>query len=67
MYKRHVVFSLKDLFVCEKNKKTVSSLADSISQAENRVEIHYDSLDLHFKATALEKKLVAKIVSITRR
>ena len=40
----------------------------SISQAENRVEIHYDSLDLHFKTTALEKnKLVAKNVSITRR
>ena len=38
----------------------------SISQAENRVEIHYDSLDLHFKTTALEKRLVAKIVSITR-
>ena len=39
----------------------------SILQAENRVEIHYDSLDLRFKTTALEKKLVAKIVSIISR
>ena len=35
--------------------------------AKVRVEIHYDSLDLHFKTTALEKKLVAKLVSTTRR
>ena len=35
-------------------------------QAKSRVEIHYDSLDLHFKTTALEKKLVAIILSITR-
>jgi len=66
VYKRHVAFSSKDLFVSEKNKKTVSSPAVNFA-AENRVEIHYDSLDLHFKTTALEKKLVAKIVSITRR
>ena len=48
------------------NKKTVSSpTVDFASQS--MVEIHYDSLDLHFKTTALEKKLVAKILSITRR
>ena len=38
-----------------------------IFQAKNRVEIHYDSLDSHFKITALEKKHIAKILSITRR
>ena len=36
-------------------------------QAKNRVEIHYDSLDSRFKITALEKKHIAKILSITRR
>ena len=39
----------------------------SILQAKNRVEIHYDSLDSRFKTTALEKKYIAKILSITRR
>ena len=39
----------------------------SILQAKNRVEIHYDSLDSRFKITTLEKKHIAKILSITRR
>ena len=39
----------------------------SILQAKNRVEIHYDSLDSRFKKTALEKKDIAKVLSITRR
>ena len=39
----------------------------SISQAKNRVEIHHDSLDSRSNTTALGKKLIAKILSLTRR
>ena len=39
----------------------------SISQAKNRVEIHHDSLDSRSNTTALGRKLIAKILSLTRR
>ena len=55
--------------ICSFPRKTRKAFqgSPSISQAKNRVEIQFDSLDLHFKTTALEKELVAKIVRVTRR
>ena len=38
-----------------------------ISQAKNRVEIHHDLLDSRSNTTALGRKLIAKILSLTRR
>ena len=58
LFERSVLFQ-------EKRGKPFQAL-QSILQAKNRVEIHYDSLDSRFKTTALEKKHIAKILSITR-
>ena len=66
VYKRHVVFLRKICSFPRITRKPFQALP-SILQAENRVEIHYDSLDLYFKTTAIEKKLVAKILSMTHR
>ena len=50
----------------EKRRKPFQA-PPSISQAKNRVEIHHDSLDSRSNTAALGKKLVAKILSLTRR
>ena len=50
----------------EKRRKPFQA-PPSISQAKNRVEIHHDSLDSRSNTAALGKKLIAKILSLTRR
>ena len=50
----------------EKRRKPFQAPPSS-SQAKNGVEIHHDSVDSRSNTTALGRKLIAKILSLTRR
>ena len=66
MYKRYVVFFFERSVRFREKRRKPFQAPQSISQAKNRVEVHYDSLDSRSNTTGLGKKLIAKILSLTR-